>query len=192
VNAIRYENRVEVLRKEADKKTRLEKRRGEGMLVVKRVYEGSSQCDKGLTLNSGWPEGGGELREENHAVAVGEELGKKTLETKQEGECASRRPPPVCLRLPSSSFGDPQTGAPDSAMLDACSPRQRVCVFRWTRLLLPVTVNASCQRESESHTQTHDRRSRVVVNWEKITTRWPFAKSLASKRCNRNGKGSVR
>ena len=40
----------------------------------------------------------------------------------------SRRPPPVSLRLPSGSFGDPQTGAPDSARLDACSPHQRVCV----------------------------------------------------------------
>jgi len=43
-------------------------------------------------------------------------------------QCSSRRPPPVSLRLPSGSFGDPQTGAPDSARLDACSPHQRVCV----------------------------------------------------------------
>jgi len=36
--------------------------------------------------------------------------------------------PPVSLRLPSGSFGDSQTGAPDSARLDACSPHQCVCV----------------------------------------------------------------
>ena len=43
---------------------------------------------------------------------------------------ASRRPPPVSLQLPFGSFGDPPTGAPDSARLDACSSHQRVCVFR--------------------------------------------------------------
>jgi len=31
-------------------------------------------------------EGGGELREENHAVAVGEELGQKTLQKKRKNE----------------------------------------------------------------------------------------------------------
>jgi len=38
--------------------------------------------------------------------------------------------PPVSLRLPSGSFSDPQTGAPESARLGACFPHQRVCVFR--------------------------------------------------------------
>ena len=37
---------------------------------------------------------------------------------------------PVSLRLPTGSVRNPQTGAPDSARLDACSSHQRVCVFR--------------------------------------------------------------
>jgi len=38
--------------------------------------------------------------------------------------------PPVSLWLPSGSLRTPQTGARDSARLDACSSHQRVCVFR--------------------------------------------------------------
>ena len=36
--------------------------------------------------------------------------------------------PPVSMRLPSGSFSDPQTGAPESARLVACFLHQRVCV----------------------------------------------------------------
>ena len=61
----------------------------------------------------------------------GERLKKRKHE---KNECclhiSSRRPPPVSLWLPSSSFADPQTGAPESARLNACFPHQRVCVFR--------------------------------------------------------------
>jgi len=57
---------------------------------------------------------------------------------------------PVYLRLPSGSLRIPQTGARDSARLDACSSHQRVCVpldaavtpCNVERLLLPVTYNA--------------------------------------------------
>ena len=38
--------------------------------------------------------------------------------------------PPVSLRLPSGSLRTPQTGARDSAMLDACSSHQRMCSAR--------------------------------------------------------------
>jgi len=47
-----------------------------------------------------------------------------------EGQLVKETPPPLSLQLPSGSFGDPQTGAPDNARLDACSPHQHVCVFR--------------------------------------------------------------
>ena len=51
----------------------------------------------------------------------------------------STETPPVSLRLLSGSLRIPQTGARDSARLNACSSHQRVCVFRWARLFLHVT-----------------------------------------------------
>jgi len=57
----------------------------------------------------------------------------------RRGVCVTETPP-VSLRLPPGSRRIPQTGTSDGARLDACSSHQRVCVFRYTWLLLPVTV----------------------------------------------------